>query len=82
MAYFVHPPVDWSDQELPQMSAADDRRDRMISFCVPAMVVLTGCGASLLPPATLGQILEFLTVWTCLSIPLAVLVGHCALGED
>ena len=64
------------------MSAAEDRRDRVISFGVPVMVMLTGCGASLLPPATLSQILAFLTAWTCLSIPLAVLVGHCALGED
>jgi hypothetical protein len=54
----------------------------MISFCVPALIILTGCGASLLPPATLAQILTGLTAWTCLSLPLAVLVGHCALGED
>lgn len=64
------------------MPAAEDRRDRVISFCVPAIVVLTGCGASLMPPAMRSEVLEFLTIWTCLSIPLAVLVGHCALGED
>jgi len=82
MAYFLHIQEDWSNQELPQMSAAEDRRDRVISFGLPVMVVLTGCGASLLPSAVLSHILEFLTVWTFLSIPLAVLVGHCALGED
>jgi hypothetical protein len=65
-----------------QMSAADDRRERVILFCVPALVLLLGCGASLLPPATLSQVLSCLTVWTCLSLPLSVLVGHCALSED
>jgi hypothetical protein len=64
------------------MSAADDRRERVILFCVPALVLLLGCGASLLPPATLSQVLSCLTVWTCLSLPLSVLVGHCALSED
>ena len=64
------------------MSAAMDRRERVILLCVPVLIVLTGCGASLLSPATLAQVLAGLTVWTCLSFPLAVLVGHCALGED
>ena len=64
------------------MSAAEDRRDRVILFCVPALVVLTGCGASLLPPTTLSQVLAFLTVWTFLSVPLAVVVGHCSLSGD
>jgi hypothetical protein len=64
------------------MTSAEDRRERLILICVPALVVLLGCGASLLPPAALAEGLACLTVWTCLSIPLAVLVGHCALGED
>ncbi len=64
------------------MSSAEDREQRVILFFVPVMVLLLGCGASLLPPATLSQVLACLTVWTCLSIPLAVLVGHCALGEE
>ncbi len=64
------------------MTAAQERRERLILFCVPALVVLLGCGASLLSPATLAEGLACLTVWTSLSVPLAVLVGHCALGED
>jgi hypothetical protein len=64
------------------MPAAEDRRERVILFCLPALILLLGCGASLLPPAILSQVLACLTVWTCLSLPLSVLVGHCALSED
>jgi hypothetical protein len=31
---------------------------------------------------TLAEALGFLAAWTVLSVPLAVLVGHCALSED
>jgi hypothetical protein len=64
------------------MSAAGDRQQRTILICVPALIVLLGCAASLLPPAALAEALAWVTAWTCLSFPLAVLVGHCALGED
>ena len=64
------------------MSPAEDRRERLILFCVPTLVAMLGCGASLLPAAALADMLHLATAWTCLSIPLAVFVGHCALGED
>jgi len=64
------------------MSPAEDRQDRLLLVGVPALVALLGCGISLLPPAALADLLDCLTAWTCVSIPLAVLVGHCALGED
>ena len=64
------------------MSAADDRLERVILFCVPTLIVLLGCGASLLPYAAIVEALACLILWSCLSVPLAVLVGHCALGEE
>lgn len=64
------------------MSPAEGRREALVLFCVPALIVLVGCGASLLPPAALAQVLICLAAWSCLSIPLAMLFGHCALGED
>lgn len=64
------------------MTVADDRRERLVSVCVPALIVLLGCGLSLLPPATLAHAVSCFVVWICLSFPLAVLVGHCALSED
>jgi hypothetical protein len=64
------------------MSAAVDRREKKVALLVPVLIVLLGCGATQLPPAALGEALAFLTAWSCLSLPLAVLVGHCALSED
>ncbi len=64
------------------MSRAEDRRERLLLSFLPSLIVLLGCGASLVPHAALAQVLGFVTAWTCLSIPLAVLVGHCALSED
>ena len=58
------------------MSPAEQRQERLLLFCVPTLIVLLGCAASRLPPATLVMALTCLTVWTCLSVPLAVLVGH------
>jgi hypothetical protein len=64
------------------MSTSYDRQERAFWCCVPVLVLLLGCGASLLSPAALADVLAVLTAWTCLSFPLAVLVGHCALGEE
>jgi hypothetical protein len=35
-----------------------------------------------LPSAVLADLLTVLTAWTCFSIPLAVIIGHCALSEE
>ncbi|HVC62562.1 MAG TPA: hypothetical protein VND19_19630 [Acetobacteraceae bacterium] len=64
------------------MHPAEERRERLILFCVPVLIVLLGCGVSLLPRAVIADVLDFATAWACLSIPLAVLFGHCALSED
>ncbi len=58
--------------------------DRLIRI-VPAMLTpgaLATAGAWLLPPETLLLILCGLMAWTCASVPIGVLVGHCTLGED
>jgi hypothetical protein len=65
-------------QELTEMSPAEDHRERLVLFFIPTLIVILGCGVSLVPPAALA----FLTAWVCLSFPLAVLFGHCALSED
>jgi hypothetical protein len=64
------------------MLPAGGRRDAAILFCIPALIVVLGCGASLLPPATVSMVLDVLMAWTCLSVPLAVLVGHCILTGE
>jgi hypothetical protein len=70
------------DQELTKMSPAEDRRERLALFVIPALIVVLGCSVSLLPPAALAELLICLTAWTGLSIPLAMLIGHCVLSED
>jgi hypothetical protein len=61
-----------------EMSPAEDRRERLMLFFIPALIVLLGCGMSLMPPVAI----VFLTAWTCLSFPLAMLVGRCVLNDD
>lgn len=63
------------------MSDTVDRLVRIASAIVPAIVIGTA-GACLLPVDTLALILTVLTAWTCASVPIGVLVGHCALSED
>lgn len=64
------------------MADIDDRRDRLVPVCLLASMVLLGCVLSLLSRGEIIDLLGFLVVWACLSVPLAVLVGHCILGED
>lgn len=61
---------------------AADRLERMLLICIPVTIILLGCGASLMRPHLVRDVLDVLTAWTCTSIPLAVLVGHCALNEE
>jgi hypothetical protein len=60
------------------MSPADHRRERGVLFAVPALIVLLGCGWRLVP----FDVVVWLIAWTFLSLPLAILIGHCALTED
>lgn len=61
---------------------AEDRLEGMLLICIPMMIVLLGCGASMVRPHVLLAVLDVLTAWTCVSIPLAVLFGHCALNDE
>ena len=44
----------------------------------PGLVVGSLAVLYFLPPV----VLDFLTAWTLLSLPLGVIIGHCALGDD
>ena len=63
------------------MSDTGDRLLRIGSALLPA-IALTATAACLLPVDVLATILTVLTAWTCASLPIGVLVGHCALSED
>ena len=64
------------------MFRVEDRPERGLLICLPVMIVLVGCCASMLPEHAVMEVIDFLAAWTFGSIPLAVLVGHCALGEE
>ena len=61
------------------MSGARDLLVRTVCVAAPA---LTAAGACLLPVDTLALIVAGLTAWACASVPIGMLVGHCALGEE
>ncbi len=64
------------------MFYAGNCRERLILFGTPAVIILLGCGASLLPASAIIGSLKILTAWTGVSIPVAVLTGHCMLSES
>ena len=43
--------------------------------------LIAAVGIFLLPLLPLG-VLEVLTAWTLLSVPVGIVLGHCALSED
>jgi hypothetical protein len=52
---------------------------RILEVGGPILVVAVGtCLFQTLPES----VLEFLTVWTLVSVPAGVVIGHCALSED
>ena len=63
------------------MSGTGERLVRVAPAMLPGITVAIGC-ACLLPVNILALILTVLTAWTCASVPIGVLVGHCALSED
>lgn len=63
------------------MSGTGDRLIRIITAMLPPGA-LAAAGVCLLPPETLLLILCGLMAWTFASVPIGVLVGHCALGGD
>jgi len=64
------------------MSWVEDRFTRMMLVLLPAMIVVAGCGISLLPRQWIVQAVSLLTTWLYLSILIGIAVGHCALGES
>jgi hypothetical protein len=64
------------------MSAADERLARIVQWCVPAAVVVVGCGLSLLPHRVTIELIGFVIAWLSLSLPIGVLAGHCMLNES
>ena len=64
------------------MSPSREYREKMIAICVPPLLVLAVGGLAWLPLAFVEHVLTVLTAWTCTGFSLAVLVGHCALGEE
>lgn len=63
------------------MSRLAECGDKIITAALPPLVLLTALGLERLPTATLLHLLTFLTAWACTALPVAVLFGHCALGE-
>jgi|HubBroStandDraft_5_1064220.scaffolds.fasta_scaffold1764373_1 hypothetical protein len=64
------------------MSWVEDRFARTMLVLLPAMIVIAGCGVSLLPHQLIVQAVSLLTSWLYLSILIGIAVGHCALGES
>lgn len=48
---------------------------------VPLGILGAGCQLGL-PSSLLPEVLTALLAWTLLSVPIAMLVGHCMLGDD
>lgn len=44
----------------------------------PLVAIAAACLLRSLPEG----VLDFLTAWTLISVPLGIVVGHCALSED
>ena len=64
------------------MSWVEDRFTRTMLMLLPAMIVVAGCGVSLLPRQLIVQAVSLLTTWLYLSILIGIAVGHCALSES
>lgn len=55
--------------------------DRLVLALVPAIIVTLGCGVSLMPYDLIVRGTSLLAAWLTLSLPVAVLVGHCVPDE-
>jgi hypothetical protein len=65
------------------MPSAEDRLARLMLVVVPITLVALGCGVSLLPHDVIMQVFYVLAAWLTLSLPIGIVVGHCALdGSD
>ena len=64
------------------MLPQDDGVSRMLLVGLPTTIVAVGIGVSLLPGSYAAGLIQALATWTCMSLPLGVLIGHCVLGEE
>jgi hypothetical protein len=64
------------------MPPEEDNVSRMLLFGLPATIAVVGIALSLLPTHYAMDVIDALTTWACMSLPLGVLIGHCALGEE
>ena len=64
------------------MSRSAEYGEKIVTVGLPPLLVLLGFALTELAPATLAHVLTVLTAWTCAALPLAVLIGHCSLGEE
>jgi hypothetical protein len=58
-----------------------DRLSRLVPALAPAAIVTLGCTVGLLPWHAVGRTIGLLAVWMMLSLPLGIVIGHCALSE-
>ena len=59
------------------MSLFDERAARTVPVLVSAAIVVAACGLRLLPHGMLMGVLNLLTAWLLLSVPIGVMAGHC-----
>jgi hypothetical protein len=64
------------------MTWVENRFARIAVMLLPAMIVVVGCGVSLLPHEFIRHAVEVLTAWLYLSVPVGIAVGNCALSEN
>jgi hypothetical protein len=63
---------------IPQMWSEDGPPAPIAVLGPPAVAVVSGLILYFLP----NEVLTFLTVWVVASLPIGVLIGHCALSEE
>jgi len=64
------------------MLQTEDRLARMALIAIPAAIIGVGVGLSLLPRSFAAELLTLCLAWTSFSLPLGIMIGHCALGEQ
>lgn len=63
------------------MSRLAGYTEKIVTSGIPPLAAFTALGLEHLPTAVLVHVLTLLTAWTCISLPVAVLFGHCALED-
>lgn len=59
------------------VSLFDERAARIVPVLVFAAIVVGACGLRLMPHGMLTGVLNLLTAWFLLSVPIGVMAGHC-----